>query len=89
MLETILTAAALYFPPARFDYPYKGELIVRWVNDQRIREDCTDISEVACVTFHSPERCNVTFNVRYMIDYDIIMRHEQGHCNGWPNNHPR
>jgi hypothetical protein len=29
------------------------------------------------------------FNVHYLIDYDLIMRHEQGHCNGWPSDHPR
>jgi hypothetical protein len=82
-------------PPAEFDMPYPGQTDLTIVDSSNVVNECsTDtfrapfgtagcawVESGTChivVALHSP-RANVG---------DLI-RHERGHCNGWPADHPR
>jgi hypothetical protein len=88
MIYELLTIGALIQPPLRFTHKYRGGVEIIWKDSQTITDYCPRFG-VACVLEATPERCVIVFNVAYMLDYDKIMRHEMGHCNGWPPNHPQ
>jgi hypothetical protein len=89
LLEAAAMTLMLYLPPARFDHPFAGTIEMKWTTSEQIQVYCPGTDGVACILSSSPEHCVIAFNVDYMIEYDLIMRHERGHCNGWPSTHPR
>jgi hypothetical protein len=45
------------------------------------------------VRYPNPDRCYITIATddiirKTLLNYEIILRHEVAHCNGWPQNHP-
>ena len=76
-----------YFPPPEFDHPFRGDLFVEWATGDEIWNYCPSFG-VACVIRKTPTECLVFINLDYIIYKDRILRHEIGHCNGWPSNHP-
>src|SRR5262245_25778486 len=86
-------AAAL--PPLEYDHPYKGKLDVIVVETAKeVRDACylvkwtPEFPAIACSIVNS-DHCTI---IRRAEDYiksrgytlDTVMRHEIGHCNGWP-----
>ena len=82
-------------PPAEFDKPYDGDLTIKIVNTLveleiacRVKND----KMLGCA-FHNEKSC-----VIYLLEDSVmrqrgwntglLLRHEIGHCNGWPGWHP-
>lgn len=89
-------------PPARFDHPYKGELLVRRIPQESVVEACRVLFSIyrvpamshpeqrGCSILTSKHSCLVvTIDEPYMrATPESVLRHEIGHCNGWPADHP-
>lgn len=76
-----------YFPPPAYDIPFPGEIRVIEVPAFIASEYCPQHG-VACVISLDRGHCTVIFNTDYARQREAIMRHERGHCNGWPESHP-
>jgi len=89
-------------PPARFDFPYRGELLVRRIPQRDVAEACrilfmlysvhakASMEQRGCSIVTSSNSCLVvTVDQTYKkATPESVLRHEMGHCNGWPANHP-
>lgn len=89
-------------PPARFDFPYKGELTVKRLPQADVVEACrvlfslydvqatASLNQRGCSVITSKNSCLVvTVNKTFKgATPESILRHEEGHCNGWPASHP-
>lgn len=89
-------------PPARFDFPYKGELTVKRLPQVDVVEACrvlftlydvqakASLTSRGCAVITSKNSCIVvTVDKTYKrATPEAVLRHEMGHCNGWPANHP-
>lgn len=74
-------------PPAQYDRPFAGKLIVVKVSFARMQRICGAGRWWVCEGFtfgNINGVCKVYVTVR---DARLI-RHEVGHCNGWPAHHP-
>jgi hypothetical protein len=84
-------------PPSHYQGPYTGTLIVNHGDAKRVRFQCYggyacaymhDLKDGVC-TLWMPEVGTKYPNVTVTAEvYDEMMRHELGHCNGWPPSHP-
>jgi hypothetical protein len=82
-------------PPSRYDRPYEGKLTVVKENDYNlVRHVCSDVpNAIACSyqTFDTatgkPIACLIMLGPAAHDD-ERVMRHEIGHCGGWPADHP-
>jgi hypothetical protein len=87
-----------FLPPAEYDKPYTGELlIVRVATEQDVQAICKGSSKYACAAkLPGPNpRCQIFMlpdkQLRTLLHGDAVafmLRHELGHCNGWPADHP-
>jgi hypothetical protein len=87
----------LILPPVEFDHPYAGKLTVETV---ATREELSEICGKAftqwtlgCAFRHGNNGCRIVLADESIIKargwtVALIMRHEIGHCNGWPGDHP-
>lgn len=89
-------------PPARFDHPYKGEILVRQLPQDKVFEACRVLFNIygieaaayaeqrGCAILTSSHSCLiVTIDKPYMgTTPEAVLRHENGHCTGWPASHP-
>ena len=99
-IEYALIRPYAVIPPAEFDRPYKGKLtIIREPDLEKLRKQCSPTASplvgasIGCA-HHDDTSCTV-----YLASDDairargftsaIVLRHEIGHCNGWPGGHPR
>ena len=79
-------------PPTEFDYEYTGRMTITRGNEATIKTECWDKTEVACAFRITAETCYVWIvddNIlsRKRLSYDVVLRHERAHCNGWK--HPK
>jgi hypothetical protein len=89
-------------PPVRFDYPYPGKLTVIYLPQKQVVTACAELfakykvdakpfpDERGCSAITSATSCTIiavdkTFK---RATPKAVVRHEMGHCNGWPANHP-
>jgi hypothetical protein len=93
---------AWILPPVEYDHPYtEGKLWVIVVDSQAdVRDKCesTRLLDVAIACSHqksdpSIKGCRIVIANKEIIEaagytYEAVMRHEIGHCNGWPGDHP-
>ena len=83
-------------PPPEFDHEFDGNITVLRVGDDEVREACPGKFRVGnwalgCTTKVLGSReCTIRIlrdaelrTTTWAKDYDIIYRHERGHCNGW------
>ena len=77
-----------YYPPMRYDYPFPGRVYVLWESTESIREICPT-SIVACVVDISYRSCTIAISSDWKHRRNDILRHENGHCNGWRADHPQ
>jgi len=91
-------------PPARFDRPYGGELTVRYLPPADVYFECARMLKEAngsdkgaypgmrgcSVRSLNGTRCEVVIvdRVWKTATPKAVLRHEIGHCNGWPFEHP-
>lgn len=89
-------------PPARFDHPYAGKLTVRYLPQKQVVSACSklfseykvsataSLVQRGCSAITSDTSCTViVVDKTYMgATPKAVLRHESGHCNGWPANHP-
>jgi hypothetical protein len=89
-------APKMILPPEEFDRPYDGDLTIRVVPDLvSLQAACgQDKPGMLGCAWHNSESC-----VIYLVEDKVmrergyntgtLLRHEIGHCNGWPPDHPR
>jgi hypothetical protein len=89
-------------PPPEYDKPYEGELIEYRGDKAFMEKTCPKISwlnpPLGCALhgpthYHDTTKCTIWIaNDDILTDartsYDAVRRHELGHCNGWPSDHP-
>ena len=85
-------------PPPEFDHAYDGRVDVVTARDRdHVRELCpgakfgVTLGALAC-SIRYPASCTIVLAPEADIKatgvpLDVIMRHELGHCNGWPGDH--
>jgi hypothetical protein len=92
LLTTCASAAtpSLWKPPVRFDHPFRGTVHILqkpfWVCPGAWA--CTPIPPAGtrvCTIYSN----SIGFLGMDRAGYRNVIRHEIGHCNGWPQNHPR
>lgn len=88
-------------PPAEYDKPFGGTMYVYRHAPEHVPGECRKLFELAgldifvwptqtgCAAFRG-ETCIVIIRDRTVQDItpEAILRHERGHCNGWPADHP-
>jgi hypothetical protein len=80
-------------PPLAYDHAYKGELKIFLGTAAEVKERCAPYSgglRVHACAFSLDHYTKCQIHINYETRYDVasIIRHEIGHCNGWPRNHP-
>lgn len=85
-------------PPPEYDHHYEGHLILKLVDSYsellRLCGKERQPATLACARrTNDGERCFVHILTDDLIRRrgytpEILMRHEIGHCNGWPGDHP-
>jgi hypothetical protein len=83
-------------PPAEYDHPYKGEVkIWRSASQDEIKSKCPPSAfpyHLGCGGPRSSGECHILMADDETIRKhgwtpEIVLRHEIGHCNGWPVDH--
>lgn len=74
-------------PPAQYQRPYLGHLIIRWRSPEVVAYACPH--GIACAFPLGPNQCVIVLNREYRAHAAALLRHEQAHCLGWPGSHPR
>lgn len=100
LLALAASAHAQLIPPAQYDRPYTGSLTINTVPTQRALAEICPLAAartpnmIGCAwRSHDGSQCRVTL-VRDSVVIALgstrarILRHELGHCNGWPWDHP-
>jgi len=92
-----------FLPPPQYDHPYAGELIINRVGPEvGVALSCPTANfvtgrAIACnlrtIGPGPKERCEIFIAADSVIasvglTFDLVLRHEIGHCNGWPGDHP-
>jgi hypothetical protein len=103
-LPTVTVTYKPSLPPAEFDKPYEGKLRIWRVNsEQAIRDVCPTLdwsksaATIACAIgpknnpkpFCEVYIVNDQILKRYQTNVWLSLKHELGHCNGWPGDHPK
>jgi hypothetical protein len=91
----VIRYSAAILPPVEFDKPYDGDLVLIQVDtEQDVAELCRlKGPRLGCAYRIGYSRCAVTIASDAAIrargwTRELVMRHELGHCNGWPGDHP-
>lgn len=82
-------------PPTRFDHAYLGKLIIHRLPQKQIIEVCAKLVgkrsmiQHGCSAFPKDNRCEIWIvdNIYMGATPAAVLRHEVGHCNGWPPDH--
>jgi hypothetical protein len=82
----------LVLPPVEFDHPYEGNLIEVRADKDEIASSCPEISRLGCAWRINSQWCRIVIANDDIIEaagltFEIVRRHEIGHCNGWPGDH--
>src|SRR5262245_48135921 len=90
------SAHAATLPPLEYDHPYKGRLdVIVAENAEQIRIGCPATGGgslgLACALRYE-DHCTIVRRSEADIRragyaLEVVMRHEIGHCNGWPEDH--
>jgi hypothetical protein len=86
-------------PPKEFDHEYDGELTIKYMIPEDIDAQCRSAKRASGSTANRSLACTWAQQVptkkctiwmmtlptlaRLGWDYNIVLRHEIGHCNGW------
>jgi hypothetical protein len=82
------------FPPAEYDHYYEGDLTIKMVATvEELRAICQlDQPQLLACTLRNQHSCVIVLvNDEVMRKRNwttgMLLRHEMGHCNGWPADH--
>lgn len=92
---------AKWNPPARFDHAFAGKLHVRYLPQKQVVSACQKLfakynvsaalfpNQKGCSALTSEASCTVIVvdKTYETATPKAVLRHETGHCNGWPANH--
>jgi hypothetical protein len=80
-------------PPLEYDYPYEGKLTIQRVNTVAELQDACNVTKwlLGC-SRPGATSCHIVLVADDVIRKwgwtpELMMRHEMGHCNGWPGDH--
>lgn len=86
-------------PPARYSRPYEGNLVEIALPPSEITAFCVKYGRMeyrgevrGCSWTPYPGTCIIVYPDRLwwgVTPPEAVKRHEIGHCNGWPHDHPR
>jgi hypothetical protein len=80
-----------FLPPSEYDKPYAGRLTRRFAPLAEIKALCAQ-GQMACARVGS-DACEIIIpelgGTITLALQNVMIRHEIGHCNGWPSDHPR
>jgi hypothetical protein len=85
---------ATWNPPVRFDHPFTGKLTLYRLPQKEVVRICQNMPGASLQQHGCSQlvgnRCTVVIiNKTFMGAAPAsVLRHEIGHCNGWPANHP-
>jgi hypothetical protein len=91
---SLLPRVPLYLPPIEYDYPYTGKLTIERVTSEQLMARCSAATAISLgCAFSGSGNCFVLLVDDTSIKalgwtYDLLLRHELAHCNGWPAYHP-
>lgn len=96
----ILAGCTTWNPPAEFDGPFAGEMVVQRMPQANVQASCDAMFAWAGYDIETtPQQLGCAAEVSgvcYIITIDrmtdgvtpqAVLRHERGHCNGWPEDH--
>jgi hypothetical protein len=82
-------------PPAEYDIPYSGVLMLQRMSIDQLHRVCPNrqtlacsfkkIGNAGCLIIMPPDEYIEQHSRQ---DPNKVFRHELGHCNGWPGDHP-
>lgn len=85
-------------PPAQYDHEYDGDWQIKHFSSlEKLQAYCSMQQAYACSLYGEGYCVTALPTVGTMMSdghpltvqgYKNIKRHERGHCNGWPPNHP-
>lgn len=75
-------------PPAQYDHAYTGKLAVYDVTPEQFSFHCKYTAEACAFSFNNYSECHIYIKQGTRYSRASLMRHELGHCNGWPGSHP-
>jgi hypothetical protein len=87
-------------PPLEYDHPYTGKLRIIRADKDLLLKKCPaplglGAEQLACAyrAYPSENECVMFLPSNDLLEItgwseEILLRHEIGHCNGWPANHP-
>lgn len=89
-------------PPTRFDHVYSGRLTIRYLPQKQVVAACSklfaqyrvaaksSLVQRGCSAITSGTSCTVILIDKpfALATPKAVLRHETGHCNGWPADHP-
>ena len=89
-------------PPRRFDHAFAGKLTIKRLPQQEVERTCRALfvkHKIPVKSLTNWRGCSLLVSKRSCIIVVVnntfmratpkaVIRHETGHCNGWPANHP-
>jgi hypothetical protein len=98
LITITISAQAQFLPPEEFDRPFDGRVVIQEARDgAEVRKLCPSmlftITPLGCsYRIEGTNLCGIVKVSDDQIraaghDPEIFMRHERGHCNGWPADH--
>jgi hypothetical protein len=85
----------MILPPVEYDRFYEGDLILKFVPTlEQLRNECNQPNNhfmLAC-SYPSNQNCLIIMVEDKIMrakgwNLGLVLRHEMGHCNGWPGDH--
>jgi len=81
-------------PPAQYDHPYAGQLQIFEIENEQMPYICPKTLwpiTLACSRRFADGWCHITLAPDAIAKsgwpYEVVLRHEIGHCNGWSGDH--
>lgn len=80
-------------PPARYDHPYPGVVNVTYLPPDKLMQVGGQVEHpgailLGCTTAVGPKSVYHVYISTQAPNPQEVLRHERGHCNGWPGDHP-
>lgn len=88
-------------PPTRYDHPFTGEVVLKRYEQRYLKSACDDLFaryHIKVETTYGMRGCSaakdnhceiLTIDRTFQgVTPNAALRHEMGHCKGWPADHP-
>jgi hypothetical protein len=88
--KTIITYP-IQMPPPEYDHKFSGTVLITRITGS-VKDECSQKTDLGCArhvgNYYIVYIADDAMLTKYKWKYDWALRHEIGHCNGWPGNHP-